>query len=144
MDDVPFDLRSLRVIVFDKNSPNWGELLRQKIKKALDETLKSPEDAIPPTFLDTSKSKRLKVSEEEKDILDLRNELNALKREVRSTNNLKRNIRKNREINPEEAENLIRHHLENGLDPMEIVEKLIPYGPPVNWIVDKIGEMNKG
>jgi len=34
-------LRSLRVIVYDKNSPDWGEILKDKIGKALKETLKA-------------------------------------------------------------------------------------------------------
>lgn len=141
MDDVPFDLRSLRVIEFDKNAHNWGDILKQKIVKSLEETLKSPEDAIPPTFLDTSKTKRLKVSEEEKDILDLRKELNSLKREVRSSTEIRREIRKEDEISPDEAEQLIKHKLEQGLHPMEIAEQLRPLGPPIDWTMKKVDEL---
>ena len=143
MEDVPFDLRSLRVIEFDKNAPNWGDLLKQKITKALTETLKSPEDAIPPTFLDTSKTKRLKVSEEEKEILDLRKELNSLKREVRSSSEIDRREERNIEIDPKEAELLIKRDLEKGLDHMKIAEKLKPFGPPIDWTIEKINELKK-
>jgi predicted ATPase len=51
MDDVPFDLRSLRIITYDKNHPNWGDVLRDKIEKAIRETLSSPVDTVLPTFL---------------------------------------------------------------------------------------------
>jgi len=78
MEDVPFDLRSLRVIEYNQKSPDWGKLLQENIKKALTETLKSPEDAIPPTFFDVSKSKRLEVGETEKEILNLRKRVDTL------------------------------------------------------------------
>ncbi|KAB5489516.1 hypothetical protein [Flagellimonas hadalis] len=139
MEDVPFDLRSLRVIVYDKNSPDWGDILKDKIAKALEETLKSPEDAIPPTFLEVSKTKRLKVGEEEKELLELRRDLNSLKREVRSKPN-NRIRRVEEEIHPNEAEMLIKRYIENGLDDIDIAEKLEPFGPPINWTLDKIKE----
>ncbi len=83
MDDVPFDLRSLRVLVYDKNARNWGEQLKVSITKALTETLKNPEDALPSTFLETEKPERLEVTPQEKDILELKQELDSLKREIR-------------------------------------------------------------
>src|SRR5712692_6893487 len=41
MDDIPFDLRALRIITYDKNAPNWGNLLHQKVESAIREVLKS-------------------------------------------------------------------------------------------------------
>ena len=142
MEDVPFDLRSLRVIVYDKNSPDWGELLKDKIGKALKETIENPEDAIPPTFLEVSKTKRLKVGEEEKELLELRRELNSLKREVRSRPSSRRRSR-DEDITPSEAEMLIRRYIDNGLDDIVIAEKLEPLGPPINWTIDKIAEIKE-
>ena len=135
MDDVPFDLRSLRVIVYDKNLPNWGENLKVMIKKALEETLKNPEDAIPPTFLETPNSKRLEVSNEEKEILELRSELDSLRREIRTS-------RIPREgIEPEEARERIRDYIESGMSAESIVRKLRPLGPPRKWTLDAIEEI---
>jgi len=85
MEDVPFDLRSLRVIEYDKNSSKWGELLQNKITLALKETLSNPERAIPPTFLEINKTERINVSSAEKEILELRDELESLKREFRTS-----------------------------------------------------------
>jgi hypothetical protein len=51
IDDVPFDLRSLRVLTFNKNETNWDTKLREKITKSISETLNSPTDAVLPTFL---------------------------------------------------------------------------------------------
>lgn len=142
MDDVPFDLRSLRVIEYDKNSPKWGEILQEKITKSLSETLKNPEEAIPPTFLEVVKADRLKVSPEEKEILELRKEMDSLKREIRSEGSRERIIRrKEEEIEPSEAEMLIRNYLARGLDEIRIAEKLKPLGPPTNWTLDKIKEI---
>ncbi|NOU19433.1 MAG: hypothetical protein HOO91_17905 [Bacteroidales bacterium] len=98
IDDVPFDLRSLRVIVYDKNLPNWGEKLKERITKALLETLDNPEAAIPPTFLETSKTKIIEVTHKEKGLLELKKEMDSLRREVRTKN---RDIERGK-ISPEE------------------------------------------
>ena len=50
IEDVPFDLRPLRVLIYDKNDPDWGSILKLNISKAIDETLSSPTEAIPHTF----------------------------------------------------------------------------------------------
>ncbi len=52
MEDIPFDLRSLRIIEYNKNLPNRGDLLREKIKTYIRETLKSPLKAVLPTFIE--------------------------------------------------------------------------------------------
>lgn len=50
IDDVPFDLRSIRVLVYDKDHPDWGNKLRSSLVKSIREVLKSPTSAIPTTF----------------------------------------------------------------------------------------------
>lgn len=50
-EQVPFDLRSLRVIVYDKNKPDWGERLKKKIQIAIEEVMSSPADAVLLPFL---------------------------------------------------------------------------------------------
>ena len=50
IDDVPFDLRSIRVLVYDKDHPDWGNKLRLNLIKAIHEVLKNPTSAIPTTF----------------------------------------------------------------------------------------------
>lgn len=50
IDDVPFDLRSIRVLVYDKDHPDWGNKLRLSLTKAIKEVLQSPTSAIPTTF----------------------------------------------------------------------------------------------
>jgi hypothetical protein len=32
LEDIPFDLRALRIILYDKNAPDWGRILKEKIE----------------------------------------------------------------------------------------------------------------
>lgn len=52
MRDVPFDLRQLRVLQYNKQLPDWGSRLRRSITAAIKEVLASPIDAIIPPFVD--------------------------------------------------------------------------------------------
>lgn len=53
MDDVPFDLQQLRVLLYDKNDPGWGEKLSEAITNAITETLNNPVEAVPSIFRKT-------------------------------------------------------------------------------------------
>ncbi len=79
IDDVPFDLRALRVIEYDKNESDWGDKLKVKITYSIRETIESPLDRVLPTFLDVDKTLNKRVSSERKEFLDLRKEVNLLK-----------------------------------------------------------------
>lgn len=57
IEDVPFDLRPLRVLIYDKNDPDWGLILKSNIAKAINETLSSPIEAIPHTFREYAQPK---------------------------------------------------------------------------------------
>ncbi len=85
MDDVPFDLRALRVIEFDKNASNWGDLLKGKIEIAIKETLESPIKSVLPAFLDTDDIKKTQITITEKDFLELKRELEFLRNEIRQS-----------------------------------------------------------
>jgi hypothetical protein len=50
IDDVPFDLRHLRVIVYDVREPNWSEKLREAITDYLRSARKEPDKSIPHPF----------------------------------------------------------------------------------------------
>lgn len=85
IDDVPFDLRALRVIVYDKNESDWGDKLKVKITSSIKETIKSPLSRVLPTFLKVDESLSQKVSFGQKEFLDLKNEVDLLKIKVSST-----------------------------------------------------------
>jgi hypothetical protein len=48
--DIPFDLQQLRVLLYDKDEPDWGKKLEQAIETALKETLGTPVDSVPSIF----------------------------------------------------------------------------------------------
>ena len=49
-DDVPFDLRHLRVIIYDIREPEWAPLLRKSIVEHMRNAIKDPEKSIPHPF----------------------------------------------------------------------------------------------
>jgi hypothetical protein len=83
IEDIPFDLRSLRIIEYDKNSPNWGTILQEDIKNAITETLESPNETIPSAFLEVSAPAATKaVTKKEKDLVELKQKFELLERQV--------------------------------------------------------------
>lgn len=50
LDDVPFDLRHLRVIVYDIRVPDWGETLKKYITSYLKNAKSEPEKSIPQPY----------------------------------------------------------------------------------------------
>lgn len=50
MDDVPFDLRALRVLGYDKNEPNWGQNLQDAITESLLESIDEPIETVPSMY----------------------------------------------------------------------------------------------
>jgi hypothetical protein len=50
LEDVPFDLRHLRVIVYDIRNPSWGEKLKTDLTAYLKNAKNEPEKSIPQPF----------------------------------------------------------------------------------------------
>lgn len=50
MEDVPFDLRSIRVLLYDRKHPEWGSVLKRALSRAIKEVVKDPAESIPATF----------------------------------------------------------------------------------------------
>jgi hypothetical protein len=82
MDDIPFDLRGLRIIEYDKNRQNWGDYLKKSIKQAILETIKSPNETIPAAFLEINETTKRRISKEEKELLEIRQEIDSIKRKL--------------------------------------------------------------
>lgn len=82
IDDVPFDLKGLRIIDYDKNDSNWGEILKGKIVEAIKETVASPAKSIVAAFLDESDLEERTVSMDEKQILEMQQDIEMLKRQL--------------------------------------------------------------
>jgi hypothetical protein len=83
MEDVPFDLRGIRVIDFDRSNPDWGVTLRMKIELSLKETLADVLGAVPSMFIrkGTPEATQPKESPLELQVRSLAEEITALRRE---------------------------------------------------------------
>lgn len=82
IEDVPFDLRALRVLEYDKNQPRWGDELKERITKAIQEVIASPIEAVLPTFLTVSTDSRPRsITEQDKAMLELKREIDLLRNE---------------------------------------------------------------
>jgi hypothetical protein len=64
INDVPFDLRHLRVITYDVNEPKWSERLSKSVVDYLKNAKKEPERSIPQPFRDMA---RMEGAVEEED-----------------------------------------------------------------------------
>lgn len=78
MEDVPFDLQQLRVILYDKDDPGWGNKLKNAITTALQETVATPVEAVPPMFRKRVKSQAPEDSETSLRLLALERRVTAL------------------------------------------------------------------
>ncbi len=83
MSDVPFDLRALRVLEYNRNHPGWGGILQDAITSSLGEVLAAPEDAVPPAFLELEQqSKTGPITAEQKELMQLRKEVRLIAESV--------------------------------------------------------------
>jgi DNA-binding CsgD family transcriptional regulator len=87
--DVPFDLQSLRVIIYNKENPYWGLDLKNKIKSSIQEIMISPTEAVPLMFRKISKSQAPIESEISNRISRLEDKLRVFEHEllIREDNN---------------------------------------------------------
>lgn len=140
IDDVPFDLRALRVLEYNKNAPRWGEVLGEKITKSIGEVVSAPLQSVLPTFLSVkSDAKHKSVSEADKQFLELRQEVELLRNEIMRPSR----IRRENSIDPPEAEQLIRNYVRRGMPARMIVTRLLEMGVPATWAEEKIQEIRE-
>lgn len=78
IDDVPFDLQPLRVILYNKSDPAWGVRLKTNLISSLDETLEDIARAVPPMFLKIVKSQAPEESPIAVRLFDLERRVAAL------------------------------------------------------------------
>jgi len=134
LDDIPFDLRALRVLVYDKNEPNWGQLLKQKIESAIKEIIESPLEAVLPTFLKIEKSSTKKViSKEEKELISVKQDLDLIKRQIEIGVRSRRipRSRRPRINNQEEAVEFAKRYLvSDRFSREDIIDALLEEGVP--------------
>jgi hypothetical protein len=129
MEDIPFDLRALRIILYDKNSPSWGQILRSKIESSLKEVLASPAEAVLPAFLDVRASgTKPTVSAEQKEFIEIKQELELLRREMRTREEIGRRTR----LEPREARIMMRSMVQQGM-PDDVIINRMEGLAPLGW-----------
>lgn len=139
MDDVPFDLRALRVLVYDKNAPDWGAGLEAKVKSSIDEVLKSPAEAVLPAFLDTRGSgPKPTLTPQEKEMLELRQQVEILREEMQRRPRSERNI-----ISEPEARIRVEEYVRGGMPIEMIVERLGGLGAPAEWVRNRVTALTR-
>ena len=143
MDDIPFDLRALRIITYDKNDPKWGEILQQKVQAAIGEVLKAPQEAVLPAFLHVRESAgKVSVTPHEKELIEIKQEIDLLRREIRrGTTPPERGRPATVDIGPNEARARIERYLKQGFSDRQITRRLELLGPPEEWIRREIRHM---
>lgn len=141
MEDVPFDLRALRVLVYDKNASDWGRILREKVQASIIEVLKTPAEAVLPAFLETKgTTPKTNVTPHEKEVLDLRQQVELLREELGRG---ERSHRSRTQVGPDTARALIAQYFRSGMPAELIVSRLESLGPPRSWVLDVIDELHR-
>lgn len=147
LEDVPFDLRGLRIIDYNKNDPAWGGALRERITASIRETLQSPESAVLPTFLDSkNQSPKPKLTPEEREVVELKQDVRMLQRELAliQDRGLRPMLSSTRESSglrirsSDEADALIRDYLVRKVSLPAIEEVLVAGGAPREWTRKRI------
>ncbi len=85
IDDVPFDLRALRVLIYDKDDETWGTSLQDNLVRALEETLNDLTSAVPLPFLE---AKPAEGPKEDSNVLEFRrlwDEIRTLRAQLPNT-----------------------------------------------------------
>lgn len=145
MDDIPFDLRSLRILVYNKNEPNWGEILGKRIGTAISEVLATPLEAVLPTFLKIKKSTTKRtMTKEQKQLVSMKQDIELLKRDLqmRTIGPLVKPLR-----NTEEASEYVRFYLKQNAPESFILRRLEERGITrslAHKLISSVqGELNK-
>ncbi|MDC4227322.1 MAG: hypothetical protein MPW15_24540 [Candidatus Manganitrophus sp.] len=141
IDDVPFDLRALRVIEYNKNEPNWGDLLEEKITSSVKEILKSPLESVLPAFINVKAKPQATITPHEKEVLELKQDLELLKREIR----VSREYRPRSSLirGPGEARVFLREMIRNGLSNRQIRELASRRGIPIPFADDELKSLRR-
>jgi hypothetical protein len=136
IEDVPFDLRALRVLEYNKNEPCWGELLQEKITAAIKEVSQAPLQSVLPAFLNVKPDTKAKtVTESERQFLELKRELDLLRNEVA------RGRYRGPALPSSEARIRIERYLEQGMPMQEIVMRLERYNIPMSFVEREVAKV---
>ena len=135
MDDVPFDLRHLRVITYDKNNEEWGKKLSDDITTGLTDTLAAPERAVLPTFLKRDDvANPVEDTPDKAEIRNLKYEMNYLKNSVEElirARDVPFRVKRVKRAPDEEIDKLIKSGVNKGASDPRILQKISSLGVPL-------------
>jgi hypothetical protein len=143
IEDIPFDLRSLRVIVYNKDRPDWGRTLRQSITGAIREVLSAPLAAVLPSFLDVRGAQKKRVTPAQKDLLEIKQDLDLMKREISHRAPVPEPVKDDGRLSAVSARALIGELVGAGARNTAIQRALTNKGAPASWVTDVIAEERK-
>lgn len=140
IDHVPFDLRALRVLEYDKNRPDWGSELQVSITQSIKEVSGSPLESVLPAFLSVKPSERGEVvTEHDKAILELRQEVESLRVEMR---HYRVPYEREQPLDPLLAEAMLRRYIKDGMPKELILRRLERRGVPLHWIRKRMEQLD--
>lgn len=143
LNDVPFDLRALRVIEFNKSAPNWGALLKEQIQQSLKEVLRSPLESVLPAFLNVNAQRgKPAVTEHQKELLEIRQDVERLRNEMSRRHSVwPRSLNR---LPSYEARDMVKRYFSEGLPRDRIVEVMERrYSVPGGWVLRVLGELEE-
>lgn len=139
IDDVPFDLRALRVLKYDKNKPRWGDILQEKITNAIKEVIRSPLEAVLPTFLSVDKeSKQDLISKDDKLLLEMKRDIELLQNEIVRNRSFVEDRTMFDHLNMSDISKMIYNKIQKGYPNKVIVSQLTNLGWPEFYITEEI------
>ena len=135
LDDVPFDLRSLRVITYDLNDPGWADDLRTSLERAFSEILQAPQTAVPPPFLQVEETHEVpRVTPLERRVMELSQEVDSLRR----SRLLGEESTGSPTMSPSEARDAIQRYVKRRMPRSVILDRLRSAGVPSNFIIREL------
>jgi len=84
--DVPSDLLPQRMIIYDKNNPEWPGILKKAITETIREMINSPQNGLPSASL----KKRVKPKKEPKPVTKAEEKIRSLEEKVTTRTNVSR------------------------------------------------------
>jgi len=142
LEDVPFDLRALRVTTYDTEDPKWASNLHDSIASALNEVLKVPQSAVLQPFNRSTEQKPLTPSEvTSAEIQMLERRVNSLQAQIAaSPPATKRRTR----IAPKEAIEIMAALRKEGVPDDVISSRLEDGNVPRSWVSKRLAEFDAG
>lgn len=135
--DIPFDLRSLRIIEYTLDHPSWGDLLKGRIKAALLEILVAPSSAVLLPF-NQFKAQKVDASDDELRYVQLSRELATLRNQVlalQSGSPIRRNVNL---PPPSEVEGMMRSWLSDGIPASQVMRRITEMGVPRRFVEETL------